>query len=202
MDTLFEIEAANCPECGRPLEEGICRWCCDYCEPRTHARKTDPQTSHDAAARLKTSSHKFQLLKAYANADVTDEEAAVVAGLTHTGYWKRCADLRLGGYIEDTGLTRTGSSGMQQMVCRITNRGIATLTAAKEADVPESTTDLVPAPQYYVTTCMSCGGHNSVHYADCEALDEGTRLVTINPECEICGGNGWHTPNCPGWEGP
>jgi hypothetical protein len=62
-----------------------------------HAKNVDPETSHDAAARLSTAKAMcMQLLRAYANAHpraLTDDEACLAAGLPMTAQ-KRCSDLR------------------------------------------------------------------------------------------------------------
>jgi hypothetical protein len=71
-----------------------------------------------------------KLLKAYANAPMglTDEEAGLIADLSHTGYWKRCSDLRNLGYIATLVIaghevTRATSCGVQSIVCWITEEG-------------------------------------------------------------------------------
>lgn len=89
------------------------------------ARTTDPVTSHQAAGAIEDArpSQAMRLLRTYVYASQTDEEAAREAGLLHTGYWKRCADLRNLGLIEPQGATRQASSGMQQQVCTITKAG-------------------------------------------------------------------------------
>jgi hypothetical protein len=73
MNTLFEMDTLNCPDCGRSLKDGICPWCCDYCDPKAHARKSDPQTSHEAAAKLRPGTHKWLLLDQFSVCDCTDE---------------------------------------------------------------------------------------------------------------------------------
>lgn len=95
-------------------------------DARKNARATDPETSKAAAASIRTGSHKQLLLEAYRAAGykgLTDEEAAERAGLTRTGYWKRCSDLRRDGFIVprtyDDGdiMTRIVMSGQWAMVC-------------------------------------------------------------------------------------
>lgn len=95
-------------------------------EPRTHARATDPDTSAAAArdVKVRAGTQMARLLAAYATRDaLTDHEAALAADLAHTGYWKRCADLRDAGLIEDTGDRVMGHQGSHVMTCRITDKG-------------------------------------------------------------------------------
>lgn len=96
------------------------------------ARNTDPATSHMAAAQIdgKRPTQMILMLLAYADwSALTDEQAASRAGLSHTGYWKRCSDLRSLGLIAPTGDTAVASSGMQQQVCRLTVEGHAAITS-------------------------------------------------------------------------
>ena len=99
-------------------------------------RATDPATSRTAAAdvRIRLASQQHQLLTAYghpsANLGLTADEAGIYTGLAARRgccYWKRCSELRHAGFIEDTGRTRTGMAGSEQMVCVITERGLAEL---------------------------------------------------------------------------
>jgi hypothetical protein len=110
-------------------------------EPREgRARHTDPATSHDAArsVTVRAGSQKARLLSAYAAAfhalvighrtdmALTDDEAAVMAGLTRSCFWKRCGELREDGLIMDTGRTRLGPlHGEHRMACAITDAGRA-----------------------------------------------------------------------------
>jgi len=98
-------------------------------DPRTHARRTDPGTSHDAAAQLSQKRTMMRrLLAAYAIGPMTADEASHVCGYTpRDGAWKRVSDLAALGLIEDTDVTRPGRSGRAQMVRRITDDGRATL---------------------------------------------------------------------------
>ena len=64
-----------------------------------------------------------RLAVVYRAGSCTDDEAGTQAGLAHTGYWKRCSDLRKANIIEPTGETRAGRSGEQQQVCRLTAFG-------------------------------------------------------------------------------
>lgn len=89
----------------------------------THARRTDPVTSHEAAAQIDA---KTQLVRyeaafkyAYANSEgLTAEEAAYAAGFNTDGgnHTKRVSDLKNAGIIERTWEYRRGSSGRRQIV--------------------------------------------------------------------------------------
>lgn len=90
-------------------------------------RNTDPVTSALGARDVKPrrTSQAMRLLAEYLHRDgLTDEEAGLFAGLIHTGYWKRCSDLRSQGFIFDTGTTRISSAGSLMMVCGITPEGM------------------------------------------------------------------------------
>lgn len=95
-------------------------------EPRTHARRDDLDTSHDAARRLgDQTSIMRRLLAQYAVEPLTAEEAAERAGFEPlAGAWKRVADLVRLGLVEDTELRRPGHSGRLQVVRTITQAGM------------------------------------------------------------------------------
>ena len=59
-----------------------------------HARTTDPETSHKAAAKNapRRTSQAIRILRAYLDGPQTDEQASTIAGIP--GGWKRCSDLR------------------------------------------------------------------------------------------------------------
>jgi len=97
-------------------------------EPRTLARVSDPETSQKAAvaAERRAPSQRDRLLSAYMTAGdrgLTDEEAGAAAGLSGSGYWKRCSDLRNLGLIAPLGPVRQVSSGLMAQVCVITPEG-------------------------------------------------------------------------------
>ncbi len=96
-----------------------------WIDPVTHARTSDPGTSHEAAAKLSDKQTMMRtLLATYRETNWTAEEASFVAGYSaEDGAWKRVSDLKRAGWIEPTGATRPGSSGRQQQVCRITDKG-------------------------------------------------------------------------------
>jgi len=92
--------------------------------PEKLHRTEDPWTSRAAARQLKANTMRRYLLLAFAVIPRTAEEAAGAAGYTPAdGAWKRVSDLLNLGLIEDTGETRTASSGRQQRVLRITAKG-------------------------------------------------------------------------------
>lgn len=114
------------------LEEPRLRTLCG--EPRTiPARSTDPVTSHKATEEIKVraGTQRARLLEAFGWAaaesflGLTDEEAAIWAdGVSvQSEYAKRCSELREAGFIEPTGKTRRGASGMERIVSRITDKG-------------------------------------------------------------------------------
>lgn len=94
------------------------------------ARRTDPTTSHEAGDQVayRAGSSKALLMTAFASHPdgLTDEEAAIIAGVSLTSeYAKRCSELRDAMLIVPrinpaTGepLTRAGRSGLQRIVCR------------------------------------------------------------------------------------
>ena len=87
------------------------------------ARRTDPQTSHDAAASMREPSKglRAELLAAYRSrpAGLTMDEAAAIAGIPTWGASKRISELRAAGLIVDSGEVRAGASGRMQTVYRI-----------------------------------------------------------------------------------
>lgn len=102
-------------------------------------RDSDPWTSKaaDMEVRVTSDNQRGKLLRAYyreyldRNLGMTDEEAAVKAGVFLSCYWKRCGELRHGEYIapvlDDNGVieARVGTAGVRRMVCRITPKGLA-----------------------------------------------------------------------------
>ena len=94
-------------------------------DPHTHARTTDPATSHLAAAKLTDKTTMLRkLLWAYAVRPMTAEEASDYCGYTAAdGAWKRSSDLAARGLIVDTDQARTGRSGRLQIVRAITQDG-------------------------------------------------------------------------------
>lgn len=94
-------------------------------DPRWHARRGDPDTSHAAASELSDKTTMMRrLLAVHVGPGLTSEEASWVCGYTaEDGAWKRVSDLAVLGLITDTGVRRFGSSGRRQMVRRVTEEG-------------------------------------------------------------------------------
>lgn len=94
-------------------------------------RRGDLPTSRAGARAVapRAGSQKALLLDAYAEAGargLTDEEAAAAAHLPlRSCWWKRCGELRQGGFITPTGDERLGEAGSPRIVCRITKEGSA-----------------------------------------------------------------------------
>jgi hypothetical protein len=121
------------------------RWCpCDtYVAPAKQtgrtipARNTDPGTSHAATTyiSIKANTQRAKLLAAFATkVDATDEEAMEAAeGVSPMSeFAKRCSELRAAGLIEMTGEVRSGQSGVDRIVSRITDAGHAALKGLGE----------------------------------------------------------------------
>lgn len=102
----------------------------DFSPGRT--RNPDHPTSIEGAKSIgyRAGSQKARLLSVYQRAEeaarlwatdpgLTDEEAAGMANLTRTCYWKRCGELRADGKIVPTGETRLGNAGVPRIVCRL-----------------------------------------------------------------------------------
>lgn len=98
-------------------------------DPRTHARRSDPDTSHDAAARLGDQrSLMGKLLVVFLDGDRTAEQASLSLGLVPERANKRVSDLSNLGLIEDTGERRVGRAGRNQIVWTITRAGVVWLS--------------------------------------------------------------------------
>jgi hypothetical protein len=100
--------------------------------PVAPARSTDPATSHAAAkaVTVRAGNQRHTLLGAYRDdAVLTDAEAAHRVGLlgTRSCWWKRCSELREGGFIEVVGVATDPQTGSQAQTCRITHAGRAAL---------------------------------------------------------------------------
>ena len=100
-------------------------------DPKVKARRSDPQTSKQAADEIgiRVNSSRFKLLMAHFSErnGYTDEEAAINAGLPLTSeYATRCSELERAGLIASMPTHRTGLSGQLRIVRRITVKGILT----------------------------------------------------------------------------
>lgn len=108
------------------------------------ARNSDPWTSHAAAKFIEPTAknQRGKLLAAYATTTaqlsdgLTDEEAQSLRPDVSrlSGFWKRCSELRQGGYIEPTGKTRKSHAGVDCIVCRITDKGTAALNKIRSEE--------------------------------------------------------------------
>jgi hypothetical protein len=94
-------------------------------------RANDPLTSRQAAlfmdAQNRSTSARLSLIEAHAAHPngLTDEEAAMIAGLNMTSeYSTRCSELKRDGILEDTTRTRVGSTGLQRTVRQMTAAGL------------------------------------------------------------------------------
>ncbi len=98
-----------------------------HLDDQGQARRSDPSTSKEAAAKIRTGTAKAALLLAHYRSPegLTDEEAAVEAALSlQSEYATRCSELMRAGLLEDTTETRAGSSGMSRLVRVITPAGV------------------------------------------------------------------------------
>jgi hypothetical protein len=91
-------------------------------------RSADPITSALGAGDVKPrrTTQAMLLLAEYQHGGLTDEEAGMASGLAlkpKCCYWKRCSELRAGGFIIPTGETRLSSAGSAMQVCEITEVG-------------------------------------------------------------------------------
>jgi hypothetical protein len=104
--------------------------------PETHARSTDPDTSHMAVP-ANITEQALQVLQAYrGGAEILDHQAYRYAGLgVNRLANQRCSDLRRAGLIERTtkALTPSGNWGWR---CRITPAGLDYLATHRLKDQP------------------------------------------------------------------
>jgi hypothetical protein len=80
----------------------------------------DTSVEADIGIALSAPNMRARLLEAYVatgESGLTDDEAAQMAGVLDTCYWKRCNELRQLGLIKNTGRKRKGLSNMNRMVC-------------------------------------------------------------------------------------
>ena len=96
--------------------------------PSKTARRTDPETSHEAAgmnAPLR-GSHREMMLRAFVNAGwdgLTDPQAAARCGLDRVEATRRASELRGLGLLEFTGEYRRSAMGARCRVWRCTPTG-------------------------------------------------------------------------------
>ena len=90
-------------------------------EFKAHARHSDPQTSHDAAAGIKEKLPRLEsmVLKSITSGQtrgMNSYEIELATGLPNESCTPRYAPLRRKGFILDSGLRRPGKSGKGQIV--------------------------------------------------------------------------------------
>lgn len=149
--TLFDEEPTTEPTVPVDTSDGtdvVCP-CCNGTGVRKAAntgravteRPSDPSTSAAAGeavrsregqqvGEIRPGTQRHKMLTAFGKGDMTDSEAALVAGLNRPSvcYWKRASELRQAGYIVPTGAERTDpASGKNRTVCAITPTGIEAL---------------------------------------------------------------------------
>lgn len=102
------------------------------------ARRTDPETSHAAAARIKpiAGTDRERVLRAHARCPegLSDYELADILERQQNSVGKRRTELRDAGLIEATDMRRLAPSGSKAIVWRITERGRAALFDIERAD--------------------------------------------------------------------
>jgi len=95
----------------------------------SHARNSDPDTSHDTAASINMNRQRHRVLRTYYRHrppdGMIDHEAYVRAGITVSGWThQRCSDLRQAGWIARTGSKGITPSNKPAHRCAITPEGI------------------------------------------------------------------------------
>ena len=90
---------------------------------RAKARRTDPETSHEAAESLTSFTLSDMELRVMAalqqEGDMIAEDLCYVTGLPWQTLTPRLATLRRKGVIEDSGTKRKASSGRSQIIWRL-----------------------------------------------------------------------------------
>jgi len=100
----------------------------------THARRSDPDTSHEAAESIDISAQARIILNSYAvsNRPLLDYDAYYIAGFPPNARdGQRCSDLRHRKFIERTGDRAQTPSGKSGHLCRITQAGREYLASTK-----------------------------------------------------------------------
>jgi hypothetical protein len=89
------------------------------------SRTTDPETSHESYedVKIRAHTHRMELLIPFAEHEtLTYAQAYEYADTESECPWKRCSELRKGGYIVKVGKVM-GSKGSRVMQCQITDKG-------------------------------------------------------------------------------
>jgi hypothetical protein len=98
----------------------------------SHARRTDPDTSHATAKLVKMNAQRYRVLGSYYKhrREMIDHEAYALAGMHQSGYaHQRCSDLRNAGWIVPTGNKGTTPFKKPARKCVITTTGIQAYNA-------------------------------------------------------------------------
>lgn len=102
------------------------------------ARRSDPETSHKAAHRVRPGTARYKLLLAHCAypQGLTDEEAATAAGLSlMSEYATRCSELRDAGFVIDMVAERRGHAGVGRMVRKVTVAGAQAIYGPDQAEL-------------------------------------------------------------------
>jgi len=113
--------------------------------PWPHARRTDPQTSKDTAARIDISAQAWRVLQAYKTGRaLLDHDAYKLVGIAEENQKRfahqRCSDLRANGLIERTGDRGVTPSGNTGYLCRITQEGKNFIASGGKSILPPTPT--------------------------------------------------------------
>jgi hypothetical protein len=93
---------------------------------RRNVRPSDPETSHEAAARDRINDRRKCLVALWQNPEgLTDYELADLVGRQQNSAGKRRGELRDLGYVEATNIRRDAPSGSRCIVWRVTAAGAA-----------------------------------------------------------------------------
>lgn len=159
MDTLFDIENTDCPDCGRHLTNGECGWC-RAGEAPTLVRKNAMDTSVKAANVGSQKGNKQRIYTLlYDHPDgLTDMEIEDITGLTHQSASAARRSLVVAGLAEDSGKRRKNSRGNDAAVWRLVS------PERKEPHVRPDDAP-VPVPAYRphgdglpnANACLTCG---------------------------------------------
>lgn len=103
--------------------------------PEQLARRSDPDTSTDAAGHIRVTEQMIQVLGAYRDGhELLDEQAYQRAGFSAAHHARqRCSDLRRAGLIGRVGRTARTVSGRSGHLCQITAAGRAVLQQVNAA---------------------------------------------------------------------
>ena len=96
----------------------------DAPETQGRSRKSDPQTSVDAAKTVKVGSQRHRLLSEMRHGPVTADYMAAIYPEIHRSSWStRLGGLVKDGLVEQSGTTRHHPLGLKVLVYRLTDKG-------------------------------------------------------------------------------